>query len=148
LIGNCRNGGSDWRRKETHTASRCTDFDDKTLGKVVPYGIYDVGANTGWVSLGITSDTAEFAVASIRTRHLEVEQDRAPHVLPHHAELAGPTAEEPRHSDRADRQHHECALDARTYEKGIRISNDQMRQSKAIKAVIVEGLLTSKTGSS
>ena len=42
----------------------------------------------------------------------------------------------------------ECALDERTYEKGIRISNDQMRQSKAIIAVIVEGLLTSKTGSS
>jgi hypothetical protein len=43
------------------------DFEDKDLGKVVPYGVYDVGANAGWVSLGITSDTAEFAVASIRT---------------------------------------------------------------------------------
>ena len=42
------------------------DFEDKELGKVVPYGVYDVGANAGWVSVGITSDTAEFAVASIR----------------------------------------------------------------------------------
>src|SRR5271166_2503686 len=39
---------------------------DKELGKVTPYGVYDVGANAGWVSVGITSDTAEFAVASIR----------------------------------------------------------------------------------
>ena len=43
------------------------DFEDKALGKVVPYGVYDVGANAGWVSLGITADTAEFAVQSIRT---------------------------------------------------------------------------------
>ena len=42
------------------------DFEDKTLGKIVPYGVYDVSANAGWVDVGITSDTAEFAVASIR----------------------------------------------------------------------------------
>jgi hypothetical protein len=42
------------------------DFEDKKLGKVVPYGVYDVTANTGVVSVGITSDTAEFAVQSIR----------------------------------------------------------------------------------
>ena len=42
------------------------DFEDKKLGKVVPYGVYDVTANTGFVSVGITSDTAEFAVQSIR----------------------------------------------------------------------------------
>ena len=38
------------------------DFDDKRLGKAVPYGVYDVTANAGFVSVGITSDTAEFAV--------------------------------------------------------------------------------------
>ena len=42
------------------------DFEDKKLGKVVPYGVYDVSANAGWVSVGVTSDTAQFAVASIR----------------------------------------------------------------------------------
>lgn len=42
------------------------DFEDKELGKVVPYGVYDIAANNGWVSVGITHDTAEFAVASIR----------------------------------------------------------------------------------
>ena len=45
------------------------DFEDKKLGKVVPYGVYDVTANAGFVSVGITSDTAEFAVASIRCWH-------------------------------------------------------------------------------
>jgi hypothetical protein len=43
------------------------DFPDKKLGKVVPYGIYDIGNNKGWVSVGISSDTAEFAVNAIRT---------------------------------------------------------------------------------
>ena len=43
------------------------DFEDKDLGKVVPYGVYDVGATEGFVSVGVTSDTAEFAVQSIRT---------------------------------------------------------------------------------
>jgi hypothetical protein len=41
------------------------DFENKTLGKAAPYGVYDVTANQGWLSLGITSDTAEFAVASM-----------------------------------------------------------------------------------
>src|ERR1700719_1151774 len=43
------------------------DFADKKLGKVAPYGVYDMTANAGWVSVGITHDTAEFAVATIRT---------------------------------------------------------------------------------
>jgi hypothetical protein len=67
LIGNYRNDGSDWRPKGKPHRVKVHDFEDKALGKVVPYGVYDVGANAGWVSLGITSDTAEFAVASIRT---------------------------------------------------------------------------------
>jgi len=67
LIGNYRNGGSDWRPKGDPHRVKVHDFEDKQLGKVAPYGIYDIAANAGWVSLGITSDTAEFAVASIRT---------------------------------------------------------------------------------
>ena len=43
------------------------DFIDKQLGKAVPYGVYDVGANTGWVSVGVDHDTTSFAVNSIRT---------------------------------------------------------------------------------
>ena len=45
------------------------DFEDKDLGKVVPYGVYDVGANSGYVSLGIRPDTREFAVHAVRLWH-------------------------------------------------------------------------------
>ncbi len=67
LVGNYKNGGSDYRPKGQPRRVNVHDFEDKELGKVVPYGVYDVTANTGFVSLGITSDTAEFAVAAIRT---------------------------------------------------------------------------------
>jgi Rhodopirellula transposase DDE domain len=67
LVGNFKNGGSDYRRKGEPRRVHVHDFEDKELGKVVPYGVYDVTANAGFVSVGITSDTAEFAVASIRT---------------------------------------------------------------------------------
>ncbi|HEY7549736.1 MAG TPA: ISAzo13 family transposase [Hyphomicrobiaceae bacterium] len=67
LVGNYKNGGTDLRPKGEPLRVKVHDFEDKKLGKVVPYGVYDVGANEGWVSVGITSDTAEFAVQSIRT---------------------------------------------------------------------------------
>jgi hypothetical protein len=67
LIGNYRNGGTDYRPKGSPLRVKVHDFEDKKLGKVVPYGVYDVSANEGWVSVGITSDTAEFAVQSIRS---------------------------------------------------------------------------------
>jgi Rhodopirellula transposase DDE domain len=67
LVGNFKNGGSDYRPKGQPQRVNVHDFEDKELGKVVPYGVYDVTSNAGFVSLGITSDTAEFAVAAIRT---------------------------------------------------------------------------------
>jgi len=67
LIGNFKNGGSELRPKGDPRRVNVHDFMDKELGKVAPYGVYDVTANTGFVSVGITSDTAEFAVQSIRT---------------------------------------------------------------------------------
>jgi hypothetical protein len=67
LVGNFRNPGSDYRPKREPMRVNVHDFEDKELGKVVPYGVYDVGANEGWVSVGVTRDTAEFAVHSIRT---------------------------------------------------------------------------------
>src|SRR6266516_5927221 len=66
LIGNYKNGGTDYRPKGDPRRVNVHDFEDKELGKVVPYGVYDVTANAGFVSVGITSDTAEFAVQSIR----------------------------------------------------------------------------------
>jgi hypothetical protein len=67
LIGNYRNGGTDYRPKGTPLRVKVHDFEDKTLGKVAPYGVYDVTADEAWVSVGITADTAQFAVQSIRT---------------------------------------------------------------------------------
>ena len=66
LIGNFKNGGTDYRPKSNPRRVNGHDFEDKKLGKVVPYGVYDVAANSAFVSVGITSDTAEFAVQSIR----------------------------------------------------------------------------------
>jgi Rhodopirellula transposase DDE domain len=80
LIGNFKNGGSDYRPKGDPIRVKVHDFADKTLGKVVPYGVYDIGANAGWVSLGITSDTAEFAVQSIRSWIEHVGRPRYPHM--------------------------------------------------------------------
>jgi hypothetical protein len=67
LVGNYRNAGSDWRPKGDPQRVKVHDFADKELGKVAPYGVYDLAADAGWVSLGMTHDTAAFAVASIRT---------------------------------------------------------------------------------
>ena len=67
LIGDFKNSGQEWRPKGEPTEVRTKDFKDKQLGKVNPYGVYDIGSDTGWVSVGIDADTAEFAVASIRS---------------------------------------------------------------------------------
>ncbi len=66
LIGEYKNAGSDYRATGCPDTVRVHDFVDKDLGKVAPYGIYDVGANAGWVSVGIDHDTAAFAVNAIR----------------------------------------------------------------------------------
>jgi len=67
LIGNYKNGGSDYRPKGDPARVKVHDFEDKKLGKVAPYGVYDVTSDEAWVSVGITADTAQFAVQSIRT---------------------------------------------------------------------------------
>ena len=66
LVGNYKNGGRIWRSKGNPEAVKCHDFPDKELGKVVPYGVYDVGKDEGWVNVGCDADTAAFAVESIR----------------------------------------------------------------------------------
>src|SRR6266568_5442651 len=78
LIGNYKNGGTDYRPKGNPQRVNVHDFEDKKLGKVVPYGVYDVTADAGFVSVGITSDTAEFAVASIRCWHDRMGRARYP----------------------------------------------------------------------
>ena len=71
LIGPYKNGGSDYRPEGCPDKVNVHDFVDKELGKAIPYGIYDIGANTGCVSVGVDNDTAQFAVNSIR-RWLDV----------------------------------------------------------------------------
>src|ERR1700728_3340668 len=66
LLGEFKNGGSDYRPQGRPSAVNTHDFEDKELGKVVPYGVYDIGANDGYVSLGIDHDTGQFAVNSVR----------------------------------------------------------------------------------
>jgi hypothetical protein len=78
LVGNYRNGGTDYRPKGDPTRVKTHDFEDKELGKVAPYGVYDIAANTGWVSVGITHDTAEFAVSAIRTWLEKMGRQRYP----------------------------------------------------------------------
>jgi len=66
LVGDFKNGGREWHPRGQPAAVRVHDFLDKTLGKAIPYGVYDLLNNQGWVSVGIDHDTAEFAVHSIR----------------------------------------------------------------------------------
>lgn len=66
LIGDFKNAGREWQPKGTPEEVRVHDFIDPDLGKVAPYGVYDLTANAGWVNVGIDHDTAEFAVQSIR----------------------------------------------------------------------------------
>jgi len=66
LVGDFKNGGRELRLKGNPEPVRVHDFMLPELGKVAPYGVYDIAANAGWINLGITSDTARFAVESIR----------------------------------------------------------------------------------
>jgi Rhodopirellula transposase DDE domain len=66
LVGNFKNGGAEWEPKGSPRQVNDHDFADKQLGKVAPYGIYDVAANSGRVNVGTDHETAAFAVESIR----------------------------------------------------------------------------------
>ena len=72
LIGDFKNAGQEWQPKRSPVKVRVHDFPDPELGKAAPYGVYDLAANQGWVSIGIDHDTAEFAVESIRRWWLEM----------------------------------------------------------------------------
>jgi hypothetical protein len=65
LVGDFKNGGREWHLKGSPERVRVHDFPDPKLGKAIPYGVYDVGRDEGWVSVGIDHDTAAFAGAAI-----------------------------------------------------------------------------------
>jgi len=66
LIGQFKNGGREWRPRGEPEEVKVHDFVDEELGKVIPYGVYDLSENKGWVSVGIDHDTARFAAEAIR----------------------------------------------------------------------------------
>jgi Rhodopirellula transposase DDE domain len=66
LIGDFKNAGREWHPQGQPVKVRSKDFLDKQLGKGIPYGVYDITANNGWVSVGIDHDTAQFAAESLR----------------------------------------------------------------------------------
>lgn len=84
LVGDFDNGGREWQPQGEPVAVRVHDFIDETLGKAVPYGVYDVARNEGWVSVGTDHDTSEFAVDTIRAwwrRMGRFAYPRATHLL-------------------------------------------------------------------
>ncbi|MBA3370357.1 MAG: ISAzo13 family transposase, partial [Thermoleophilaceae bacterium] len=78
LVGDFKNGGREWRPVGEPVAVRTHDFKDKELGKAVPYGVYDLDEDTGFVSVGISNDTAQFSVASIRAWWEQLGRERYP----------------------------------------------------------------------
>ena len=78
LVGDFRNGGREWRPEGEPEEVRVHDFQDKRLGKAIPYGVYDLTNNQGWVSVGIDHDTAYFATRSIRRWWEEMGAERFP----------------------------------------------------------------------
>jgi Rhodopirellula transposase DDE domain len=78
LVGEFKNGGREWRPKGDPEGVRIHDFMDKDLGKAIPYGVSDLTANRGWVSVGIDHDTPRFAAGAIRRWWLKMGSARYP----------------------------------------------------------------------
>jgi hypothetical protein len=78
LVGNFKNGGREWQPAGAPELVDVHDFPDDAVGKAIPYGVYDVGDNSGFVSVGSDHDTAAFAVASIETWWKRIGQKRYP----------------------------------------------------------------------
>ncbi len=78
LVGDFKNGGREWRPKGNPQKVRVHDFVIPELGRVAPYGVYDLASNTGWVSVGVDHDTASFAVETIRRWWCALGQEKYP----------------------------------------------------------------------
>jgi hypothetical protein len=78
LVGDFKNAGREWHPTGQPEEVRVHDFLDQTLGKAIPYGVYDMLNNQGWVSVGIDHDTAQFAVRSIRRWWMQMGRRRFP----------------------------------------------------------------------
>jgi len=78
LVGNFKNAGREWLPQGQPSLVKVHDFQDRQLGKAIPYGVYDLTANMGWVSVGVDHDTAQFAVETIRRWWRQMGQRRYP----------------------------------------------------------------------
>lgn len=78
IVGNFKNGGREWRPEKNPVKVNTHDFPEDGIGKAIPYGVYDLARNEGWVSVGITHDTAEFATESIYRWWQEMGRKRYP----------------------------------------------------------------------
>lgn len=78
LVGQYKNGGKEWRPKGQPEAVKVHDFVDDELGRANPYGVYDLGSNSAWVSVGTDHDTASFAVATVRRWWFAMGQELYP----------------------------------------------------------------------
>jgi len=78
LVGDFKNNGREWEPTGRPVEVRCHDFKDKDLGHAIPYGVYDIKANEGMVSVGVTNDTSAFAVNSIRAWWQHLGRKRYP----------------------------------------------------------------------
>jgi len=78
LVGDFKNGGRDWRPRGEPEEVRVHDFPDPKMKKAIPYGVYDLTHNEGWVSVGIDHDTARFAAASIKRWWRKMGRKRYP----------------------------------------------------------------------
>ena len=78
LVGEFKNAGQEWEPQGKPVEVKVHDFPEKKLGKAIPYGVYDLASNEGWVSVGIDHDTAQFATASVRRWWQEMGAGRFP----------------------------------------------------------------------
>ena len=78
LIGKYKNNGQEWKPKDSPIEVLSHDFPDPKVPKAVPYGVYDIGKNVGWVNVGTDADTAEFAMESIRQWWRQMGKKRYP----------------------------------------------------------------------
>ena len=78
LVGDFKNAGREWRRRGCPEEVRSHDFPDPKIKKAIPYGVYDVAHNEGWVSVGIDHDTARFATATIKRWWKKMGRKRHP----------------------------------------------------------------------
>jgi transposase len=78
LVGEFKNGGREWHRQGMAVKVKVHDFPEPELGRAIPYGVYDLAANSAWVSVGVDHDTASFAVGTIRCWWESMGRERYP----------------------------------------------------------------------